>query len=270
MSFSLPRERMTLSNFSFSLLLQPLLKVPKLYTPSVACPVCSYPNDENFRFCEQCGYVRRSVEVHTQSSAKNLQIDEGHIAQRLQQLSQQRSSSRYAKQKTALEREFGHLLTSLTTPKSLSSALPTDVVAFFVWKDRGEKTKVHQSAYPAVSRPGISRACPKRLAFGTVDSLIGKLRAIFVEYGRGWEWHSLLGVGNPAACRSVKAYLAKVREEQLRARITPNQGDPIVTGDLVVTSSYIDKLPLNSSALSGIQVYLCEGSGSLQGRSASS
>ena len=67
-----------------------------------------------------------------QSSVKKLQIDEGHIAQRLQQLSQQQSSSCYAKQKMALEREFGHFLTSLTTPKSLFSALPTDVAAFLV------------------------------------------------------------------------------------------------------------------------------------------
>jgi len=125
------------SIFSFSLFLQPLPRVPKLYTRSVACPVCSYPNDETFRFCQQCGHVRRSVK----SSAKRLQIDEGHIAQGLQQLLQQRSSSRYAKQKTALEHEFGHFLTSLTTPKSLSSALPTDVVAFLVWKDRSGKTK---------------------------------------------------------------------------------------------------------------------------------
>ena len=81
--------------------------------------------------------------------------------------------------------------------------------------------KEHQSTCPAVSRPGIACACPKRLAFETVDSLIGKLRAIFVECGRGSEWHSLLGVGSPDDCRSVKAYLVIVQEEQLKARITP-------------------------------------------------
>jgi len=81
--------------------------------------------------------VRRSVEVHTR-------IDEGHIGDRLQQLSQPWSSSRYGKQKTALEGEFGHFLASLTTPKSLSSGFPTDVVALLVWKDHSGKTKVHQ------------------------------------------------------------------------------------------------------------------------------
>lgn len=236
--------------------MQTLPRVPKLYTPSVACPVCGYPNDEHFKFCQQCGYVRRFVRDHAQSPAKKCKIDEGNIAERLQQLSQQRSSSRYAKQKSALELELGQFLASLTTPKSLSSALPADIKAFLVWKDRGGKTKVHQSACPAVSQTGMSCACPKRLAFGTVDSLIGKLRAIFVEHGRGSEWHSLLGVGNPAACRSVKTYLADVREEQLRARITPRQAEPIILSDLRVISGYLEKMLLNSSVLSAIQVFI--------------
>ena len=200
--------------------------------------------------------MRRFVRDHAQSPAKKCKIDEGNIAERLQQLSQQRSSSRYAKQKSALELELGQLLASLTTPKSLSSALPADIKAFLVWKDRGGKTKVHQSACPAVSQTGMSCACPKRLAFGTVDSLIGKLRAIFVEHGRGSEWHSLLGVGNPAACRSVKTYLADVREEQLRATITPRQAEPIILSDLRVISGYLEKMLLNSSVLSAIQVFI--------------
>ena len=114
---------------------------------------------------------------------------------------------------------------------------------------------MHQSTSPSVSRPGMACACPKRLAFGTVDSLIGKLRAIFVEHGRGSEWYSLLN-GNTAARRSVKAYLADVREDQLRARITPSQAEPFILGDLVVISSYIDRMLLNSSALSAIQVFI--------------
>ena len=43
-----------------------------------------------------------------------------------------------------------------------------------------------------------------------MDSVIGKLRAIFADGGREIEWHCLLGVGNPAADRSVKSYLASV------------------------------------------------------------
>lgn len=99
--------------------------------------------------------------------------------------------------------------------------------------------QVHQSSCPALSRPDLSCACPKRLAFGTVDSMIGKLRAIVADNGRGSDWHSLLGVGNPAACRSVKTYLANIREEQLKARVTPLKAEPILVGDLAIISNHI-------------------------------
>lgn len=87
---------------------------------------------------------------------------------------------------------------------------------------------------------------PKRLAFGSIDSLIGKFRVIFAENGRGSEWHSMLDVVNPAACRLVKAYLTYVREEPFGARITPRQVEPIILGNLAVISNYIENMLLNS------------------------
>ena len=132
-------------------------------------------------------------------------VNEKDIANRIHELSETRCSSRYAKQKSALELELSSFLSSLETPKNLSTALPADVVAFLVWKDQGGRTVIHD---PYCSFAGNSKAicgrCPKRLAYGTVDSLVGKIRALFVEAGRGGEWHSLLGVGNPTADRSVK------------------------------------------------------------------
>ena len=64
--------------------------------------------------------------------------------------------------------------------KSLASALPSDVIAFLVWKDRNGKTLVHlpdcvRSVHTTSLQPSCS--CPRRLAFGTVDALIGKLRS---------------------------------------------------------------------------------------------
>ena len=107
----------------------------------------------------------------------------------------------------------------ISTPKSLVSALPSDIVAFLIWKDKGGKTRVHGSECLSRARGG-SCDCPKRLAFGAVDALIGKLRAIFAAHNRSTEWQPLLGVaGNPAAGRVVKNYLAAVREEQLKARV---------------------------------------------------
>ena len=76
--------------------------------------------------------------------------------------------------------------------------------------------------------------CPLRLAHGTIDSLIGKLRSIFTENGRGAEWQPLMGIGNLAADRSVKQYLANVREEQLKARVVPRQAEPFFVGDLAM------------------------------------
>lgn len=64
--------------------------------------------------------------------------------------------------------------------------------------------------------------CPNRLARGSVESVIGKLRAIFVNHDRVGDWNSLLGVGNPAAIRDVNNYLPCITVEQLQARVTPS------------------------------------------------
>ena len=85
--------------------------------------------------------------------------------------------------------------------------------------------------------------------------MIGKLWAILADNGRGSEWHSLLGVGNPAACRSVKTYLANVREEQLKARVTPHQAEPILVGDLAIISNHIEHMLLHNE-ISAIQIFV--------------
>ena len=48
-----------------------------------------------------------------------------------------------------------------------------------------------------------------------------------------------MGIGNPAADRSVKQYLANVREEQLKARVVQRQAEPFLVGDLVTISEFI-------------------------------
>ena len=55
------------------------------------------------------------------------------------------------------------------------------------------------------------------LSYKTVDSYIGKLRAIFHVIVRDGEWDKYLGSGNPAADKSVKDYLRLVTAEQLQA-----------------------------------------------------
>ena len=72
-----------------------------------------------------------------------------------------------------------------------------------------------------------------------MDSLIGKLRSIFSDAGRGGDDSSLPGYGNPAASKLVKEYLAAVRIEQLESRVLPSQADPFFISDLAAVAAHI-------------------------------
>lgn len=101
-----------------------------------------------------------------------------------------------------------------------------------------------------------SCSCPRHLAFGTVDALIGKLHSIFATQGRGSDWQPLLGVGSPAACRTVKKYLADVKEEQLKSRIVPCPSELVLLADLAVISQHIETRLLQSSSLEPSQIFV--------------
>ena len=62
--------------------------------------------------------------------------------------------------------------------------------------------------------------CPTRLAAGSVDSLLGKLRAIFNNLGR-------LHDSNPVAHTKVKEYLKFIREKHAGKAIVPSQAVPL-------------------------------------------
>lgn len=97
--------------------------------------------------------------------------------------------------------------------------------------------------------------CPFRLAAGTVDSLIGKLRAIFQDQDRAGDWESGLGLGNPAASILVKKYLKRVREEQAVAGITPQQAVPLFVDKLARLADHIDGR-LAASTDNPLQMYI--------------
>lgn len=132
-------------------------------------------------------------------------------------------------------------------------------LAFLVWKDRNGKTLVHlRDCVWFVHTPSLqhSCSCPRHLAFGTVDALIGKLRSTFATQGRGSDWQPLLGVGSPAACRTVKKYLADVKEEQLTSRIVPCPAELVLLADLAVISQHIETRLLQSSSLEPSQIFV--------------
>ena len=183
----------------------------RIWFPAVSCPNCSYPNDASFAFCQHCGYTRRKV-ANVPDSEK-VSLDLAAIDDRLEALQKVKSDKPYQKQKSSLQHELERFLHSLSSPKSLLSATPQDLTRFLIWKEKGGKTKIHLPQCKHFGVSGKARCqCPTRLAAGTVDNLIGKLRSIFIEAGRGDVWNDVLCVGNPAAHRSVKQYLSSVRE----------------------------------------------------------
>lgn len=69
-------------------------------------------------------------------------------------------------------------------------------------KDASGKTQIHKNNMKMKGeKEKWQCACPCRLSAGSVDSVIGKLRALFRDHGRGSDWNEVLGLDNPAAVR---------------------------------------------------------------------
>lgn len=205
-------------------------------------------------FCQRCGYHRKCVEPREET--EKVPINLRDINERISSLRQTTESKPYVKQKSSLLLELEVFLYSLPSPKTPLEATPDDLVRFLVWKDKKGKTKVHTPScdlFGTKSRTPCS--CPTRLSAGTVDTLIGKLRSLFTDLGRGGEWNELLGVGNPAAHKRVKQYLSAVREEQASARVTPKQAIPIFLDKLSRLCSYLREKTFSPS-LPAIQRFL--------------
>ncbi|KAK2555891.1 Protein LIGHT-DEPENDENT SHORT HYPOCOTYLS 5 [Acropora cervicornis] len=189
---------------------------PRIWRPAAPCPDCAYLNDETYNFCQRCGFRKELVSAQPVDPSA-IYLD--GINNRLSQLAKNKLSKPYEKQKSSLHRELLSVLASLPTPKTLHSATPGDILKFLVWKDKAGKTKVYQTQCPRRSSDKTpSCSCPTRLAADTVDSMIGKLRAIFTDAGLGGEWDDRLGIGNPVSHPSIKQYLKSVKEEQARAQ----------------------------------------------------
>ena len=75
---------------------------------------------------------------------------------------------------------------------------------FLIFKDQHGKIQVHSNGYQHMGKKGkYDCGCPLCFSYKTVDSYIGKLKAIFHSIGRDEEWDKRLGLGNPAADKSV-------------------------------------------------------------------
>ena len=100
---------------------------------------------------------------------------------------------------------------------------------FLVFKEKDGKTKVHRSGCAFISKKQKKSKCdyPLRRSAESVDSLIGQVRAIFHDFGRGSDWNAILRIGNPAAAPIIKRYLAAIRLEQSVSATTPRRAPPL-------------------------------------------
>ena len=121
--------------------------------------------------------------------------------------------SRYENQKRRDWNTFGQYLRNHRPPLSLSLCNGAHVLEFLRYLDQFGKTKVHNQTCPffGLKNPPAPCPCPLRQAWGSLDALIGRLRAAYEEHGGKPE-------ANPFGARAVRLYLREVRDFQAKAR----------------------------------------------------
>lgn len=121
--------------------------------------------------------------------------------------------SRYENQKRRDWNTFGQYLRNHRPPLSLSRCSGAHVLEFLRYLDQFGKTKVHSQICPFFGHPNPPAPCPcpLRQAWGSLDALIGRLRAAFEENGGKPE-------DNPFGARAVRLFLREVRDSQSKAR----------------------------------------------------
>ncbi|KAL3696214.1 hypothetical protein R1sor_010290 [Riccia sorocarpa] len=121
--------------------------------------------------------------------------------------------SRYESQKRRDWNTFGQYLKNHRPPLALARCSGAHVLEFLRYLDQFGKTKVHLPTchFFGMPNPPHPCPCPLRQAWGSLDALIGRLRAAFEENGGKPE-------SNPFGARVVRLYLREVRETQAKAR----------------------------------------------------
>ncbi|KAI3897545.1 hypothetical protein MKX03_010410 [Papaver bracteatum] len=121
--------------------------------------------------------------------------------------------SRYESQKRRDWNTFSQYLKNKRPPVSLSQCSGNHVLEFLQYLDQFGKTRVHTQGcvYFGQPEPPAPCPCPLKQAWGSLDALIGRLRAAYEENGGTAET-------NPFGRGSIRVYLREVRESQAKAR----------------------------------------------------
>ena len=215
-------------------------QVPRPWKAARRCPACLYPNDVDANFCQACGSRTCLKKFVVPTKA----VDHAEIAKRFQEFSDVFKAKPYQRQKSALERELLDFLASLSPQRDISSCTSEEIVKFLISKDKSGRTVLHSR-----SCSGVPCNCPTRLAAGSVDSLLGKLRAIFNNLGR-------LHDSNPVAHTRVKEYLKFIREEQAGKAIVPSQAVPLFFVKFSKLISFLRRSIEASAHLSVVNKYI--------------
>lgn len=190
---------------------------------------CEECEDEFEGACNFCGGCGKSIGHLRAEKDINQVVNLQHINNRIAELDSLISSKNYSKQKNSLQVELTDFLSSLHPTKTLHNATPEDVRKFIVFKERKGRTKLHVISCMHRGKPGkMSCDCPVTMAAKSVDSLIGKIRAIFRDLGRNGEWNPMLNIGNPAGAPLLKKHLQCVITEQTSAEVVSKQAVPFM------------------------------------------
>ncbi|XP_047946665.1 protein LIGHT-DEPENDENT SHORT HYPOCOTYLS 10-like [Salvia hispanica] len=129
---------------------------------------------------------------------------------------QQQHPSRYESQKRRDWNTFLQYLKNQRPPIPISLSNSTHVISFLRYLDQFGKTKVHllPCVFFGQPDPPAPCACPLRQAWGSLDALIGRLRAAFDEHASSPE-------NNPFADAAIRVFLKEVKDSQAKARGIP-------------------------------------------------
>lgn len=124
--------------------------------------------------------------------------------------------SRYESQKRRDWNTFLQYLRNHKPPLTLARCSGAHVIEFLKYLDQFGKTKVHANGCTFYGQPNPPTpcTCPLKQAWGSLDALIGRLRAAYEENGGAPD-------SNPFAARAVRIYLREVRDAQAKARGIP-------------------------------------------------
>lgn len=124
--------------------------------------------------------------------------------------------SRYESQKRRDWNTFCQYLRHRKPPVLISQCSYSHVLDFLRYLDQFGKTKVHLNGCAFFGQPDPPGpcSCPLQQAWGSLDALIGRLRAAYEENGGSPEM-------NPFGNGTIRLHLREVRDSQSKARGIP-------------------------------------------------